>query len=473
MAALTTLLQSKKQLTLSQHLSFVWKLSIPAILAQLSSIIMQYIDAAMVGNLGAEASASIGIVSTSMWLIYGIGYSVGTGFSVQIAQAVGAGDSVRTKQTVREALIFMLIFSAATGTIALVISPWLPKWLGASKAIQQDACDYFRIFALSQPMVMLCSVAGAMLECSGNMKVPSILNASMCVMDVLFNAVFIFPARQVTAGSVNIFIPGFGLAVKGAALGTAAAQTVTCTCMMIAALHYSPYLKLSKGGSWQLTKKCMNTVRKISLPMTFEQIALCGAQIAMTGIVAPLGTIPLAADTFGVTAESLCYMPGYGIQSAATTLVGQSIGAGKTRIAKRFAWLTVACGMTVMAATAIIMYAACPAVFQFLTPDKGVQELGIKVLRIELFAEPLFAASIVASGALRGAGDTLVPGIMTLVSIWGVRLTLGKMLSVRYGLTGVWIAMCTELCFRGILILIRLGTTTHLKMQKTDSNASA
>ncbi|MCR5764306.1 MAG: MATE family efflux transporter [Treponema sp.] len=463
---LSDLLQSKKQITLSQQLSFVWKLSIPAILAQLSSILMQYIDAAMVGNLGAEASASIGIVSTSMWLIYGIGYSVGTGFSVQVAQAVGAGDIYRTKQTVREALIFMLIFSVITGSIALIISPWLPVWLGASKAIQQNASDYFRIFALSQPAVMLCSVTGAMLECSGNMKVPSILNASKCILDVLFNAIFIFPSRYIQAGSYNILLPGFGLEVKGAAIGTALSQIVICICMMLAALRYSPHLKLTGMGSWKLTKKCMNTVRKISLPMTFEQIALCGAQIAMTSIVAPLGTVSLAADSFGVTAESLCYMPGYGIQSAATTLVGQSIGAGKERESKRFAWLTVTCGMVVMAMSAIIMYAACPAVFHFLTPDNRVQELGIKVLRIEMLAEPLFGASIVASGALRGIGDTLVPGIMTLVSIWGVRLTLGKILSSRLGLTGVWIAMCAELSFRGMLMLIRLSASPHFKLNK-------
>ena len=109
-----------------------------------------------------------------------------------------------------------------------------------------------------------------------------------------------------------------------------------------------------------------------------------------------------------------------------------------------------------MTCTGIAMYFLCPYVFEFLTPVPEVQRLGAEVLRIELLAEPLFAASIVATGALRGAGDTFIPGILNLVSIWGVRLTLAFVLTRTMGLKGMWIAMASELCFRGILFLIRL-----------------
>ena len=103
------------------------------------------------------------------------------------------------------------------------------------------------------------------------------------------------------------------------------------------------------------------------------------------------------------------------------------------------------------------MYVFCPYVFQFLTPVKEVQELGAHVLRYELLAEPLFAASIVITGALRGAGDTLVPGILNLISMWGVRILLASVLVKTMGLTGVWMAMCIELNVRGILMIIRLA----------------
>ena len=193
----------------------------------------------------------------------------------------------------------------------------------------------------------------------------------------------------------------------------------------------------------------------ISLPMALEHAALCGAQIASTRIIAPLGTVSIAANSFAVTAESLCYMPGYGIGNAATTVVGQSVGARRKDLVRSFANLSVILGIGVMSAMAVIMYALCPMVFALLTPDAQVRVLAAEVLRLELFAEPLYAASIVVSGALRGAKDTLIPSLLNLVSIWGVRIPLSLWLVGPMGLAGAWIAMAVELCVRGILLLIR------------------
>ena len=193
----------------------------------------------------------------------------------------------------------------------------------------------------------------------------------------------------------------------------------------------------------------------ISLPMALEHAALCGAQIASTRIIAPLGTVSIAANSFAVTAESLCYMPGYGIGNAATTVVGQSVGARRKDLARSFANLSVILGIGVMSAMAVIMYALCPMVFALLTPDAQVRVLAAEVLRLELFAEPLYAASIVVSGVLRGARDTLIPSLLNLVSIWGVRIPLSLWLVGPMGLAGAWIAMAVELCVRGILLLIR------------------
>ena len=110
----------------------------------------------------------------------------------------------------------------------------------------------------------------------------------------------------------------------------------------------------------------------------------------------------------------------------------------------------------VMTGLAFFMFMLAPVAFMLLTPDPAVQSLGAFVLRIEAFAEPLYAVSISASGAMRGAGDTLVPSLLNLISMWGVRITAAALLAPRLGLTGVWLAMCGELCVRGILFLVRL-----------------
>ena len=199
------------------------------------------------------------------------------------------------------------------------------------------------------------------------------------------------------------------------------------------------------------------TLRRIALPVALENVIMNTAQITSTRIVAPLGTVSVAANSLSITAESLCYMPGYGIASAATAVVGQSIGAGRKDLTKKIGWISTALGMAVMTGSGILLYVFAPYMIGFLSPDPAVVELGTQVLRIEAFAEPFFAANIVANGVLRGGGDTLVPAVMSLVSMWAIRIPLALYLAPRIGLRGVWIGMAVELTARGVMFLIRLA----------------
>lgn len=455
---LSALLAQDKTFSLRRQLRFVWRLSVPGILAQISSIVMQYIDAAMVGSLGAQASAAIGLVASSTWLFGGLCDAMGMGFAVQVAQAVGAGEKHRAQEILRQAIVVCVLTSLALAAAGMAVSGALPVWLGGEAAIVPAATAYFFVFVAALPAFQLFILLCAVMQCSGEMRIPGILNVAVCVLDVLGNILFIFVLR---------------LGVLGAALGSAAA-TVTVT---VAAIYFacirSPVLNVRQKGRWKPQRQTLREAARISVPMGLEKFALCGAYVMSTRIIAPLGTVAIAAHSFSITAESLCYMPGYGIGEAATTLVGQSIGARRGDLARRFAWVTVTLGMCVMAAAGAVMYALCPAVFRFLTPDTAVQSLGVLVLRTELWAEAFYAASIVVSGALRGAGDTFVPGIMNLVSMWGVRLTLSAFLTPRLGLRGAWIAMAAELCFRGSIFLLRLKRGKWLKRQNDAPDARA
>ena len=247
-------------------------------------------------------------------------------------------------------------------------------------------------------------------------------------------------------------------------MGTALAEVVTASLMMWFLCFRSTDLRIArKRGSFLPQASCLKKALHIGLPMGCEHAVLCGAQILTTVIVAPLGTFAIAANSFAITAESLCYMPGYGVADAATTLVGQSLGAGRKRLARKFASITVLTGIGVMTFMGIVMYVAAPLMMNIMTPVEEVRQLGIMALRIEAFAEPMFAASIVAYGVFVGAGDTLVPSLMNLFSIWAVRLTLAAVLAPGMGLKGVWLAMCIELCFRGIIFLIRLRGKKWMK----------
>lgn len=452
-------LRAGETLTFKEQLTLIVQLSVPTILAQISGIIMQYIDASMLGRLGANESASIGLVSSSTWLFGGMCMAAGIGFSVQVTQSIGAGKFREARNIMKQAFFVTLAFCIPLVAAGSSISSFLPRWLGGAPEICGDASRYFLIYILFLPVIQLLYVSVGMLQASGNMRLPSILQVIMCGLDVLFNLLLIFPTRRVG----GFVLPGANLGVAGAALGTALAQTVTVLLLLYFLLARSPILHLRKEEKLKFSAERIKTAARIALPVGFERVVMCGAMIATIRIVSPLGTVSIAANSFAVTAESLCYMPGYGVSAAATTLVGQSIGAGRKELALRLGWMSTLLGMAVLTTTGLLMYLAAPWMIGILSPDPEIIALGAMALRIEAFAEPLYAVSIVASGVFQGAGDTLIPSCMNFFSMWAVRLPLAAFLAPRLGLRGVWIAMCVELCIRGLLFLIRLASKRWLK----------
>ncbi len=432
-----------------EQLRLCLMLSYPAIIAQLSSVLMQYIDTSMVGHLGAAEGASIGLVSTCMWLLGGFCMACTSGFSVQVAHLVGANDFAAARQVLRQSLVCALLFSGVIALAGAAVSSPLPHWLGGGDDIAPDATKYFLLVSLFIPFMQLDWLCASMLQASGEMKIPSLLNIGMCVMDVVFNYLFIYK---------------LGMGVAGAALGTGLAEVITALSMLYFLSVRSPELNLFQDkGSFRPTRGVLNKALGISGPMALQNVLMRGAHIASTVIVAPLGTISIAANAFAITAESFCYMPGYGIADAATTLVGQSVGAGRAPMARRFAWISTAMGMGIMGALAILMYAFAPGMMSLLTPDGEVIALGARVLRIEAFAEVGYAASIVAYGACVGAGDTRVPSLLNFGSMWVVRILPAIFLTRRLGLVGFWYCMAFELTFRGAAFLIRLARGKWLK----------
>ncbi len=431
-----------KELTNSEKLNLIFQLSIPSILAQITSVVMFFIDQAMVGHLGAEASAACGLVETTTWLFGSLTGAASMGFSVQVAHFIGANDFEKARQVFRHGLIATSILSVVLMLVAAAIARPLPYWLGGGADIAHDASLYFFIFALACPFFQLNSLSGAMLKCSGNMRTPSLISVVMCVLDVVFNYILIYI---------------FHLGVMGAAIGTALSIVICGSVQAYIAIFRNPMLALRRIGErfFWVTDYLVNAL-KIGLPMAAQSVLMSGAQIVGTMIVAPLGTIAIATNTLGITAESLCYMPGYGIGEAATTLIGQSIGAARRDLCKSFARMTLYSGMIVMAVMGAVMFVLAYEMMGLMTPVEEIRTLGARCLRIEAFAEPMFAASIIAVSVCVGAGDTLKPALISLASMWLLRLTLAYTLSLRYGLVGVWTAMAIELTVRGIMLSARL-----------------
>lgn len=435
------------EMTLRQKFRLTVLLSFPAIVAQMSSIVMQMIDAAMLGHLCTDAAAAVGLVSSTIWLFGGFTSAFAAGFSVQVAHRIGAGDAAGARLVIRQGMVAGLVFALIQLVVGVSIAPSLPHWLGASEAICENATKYFTVFSLGEPLIVLNSLAAGSLRCSGNVKVPSMLMVMLCTLDIVFNYVFIFVLDQ---GAV------------GAAYGTIVAYAITMVCMVYSMTVRDRLLRFSHDATrffsrhYLPTLKTLKAAAKIGVPISMERGMMATAQVAISSIIAPMGSIAIAANSFSINVESLCYMPGHGVADAATTLVGQSKGAGRRDLMHSFAWISMALGVGIMAFMGVVMWLFAPDMLSLITPDASVIKLGTEILRIEAWAEPAFAAAMVANAVFIGAGKTLVPSIMNLGSIWVVRVTLTVMLAPAMGLHGVWIAMATELCVRGTIFVIRL-----------------
>ena len=315
-------IRNGEELNLCEKLNLITQLSIPSILAQITSVLMFFIDASMVGHLGARASAAIGLVESSTWLFGSITNAASLGFSVQVAHFIGANDFQQARQVFRHGLICTFVLSIIIAVSGILVSGHLPFWLGGGADIAHDASMYFLIFMLVMPFFQLSNLSGAMLKSSGDMRIPSVMSIMMCVLDVAFNYIFIYI---------------FNMGVAGAAIGTAISIMVVGLSQGYFAIFRNKILALSLDRQpFVWVSDYLYSALKISAPMALQSFLMSGAQIVSTIIVAPLGNIAIATNTFAITAESLCYMPGYGIGDAARTLVGQSMGAKSLRLCLNF-----------------------------------------------------------------------------------------------------------------------------------------
>lgn len=436
------------------RLPMLWHLTWPAIIEQLLGMMVSFIDTAMVGAMGAASTAAVSVVSSSIWLVNGILSGVGVGYSVQVANAVGAQDHEKARKVIRQGALAVTV----VGLLALVImeglSALLPRWLGAKPEVYPLAVSYLRFYCLSLPFATALSVFSAIIRCTGDTKTPLLLNGLANAVNVVLNFFLIYPSRTWHL----IFIPGAGLGVAGAAIASAASLTLAGI-LVIRTVFFNRNkpISLTRKENYRPDGEIIRTAMLLGLPYIGERVTINLGQILMTGLVAHVGTVALAANHIATTAEGMCYLPAYGVSFAATALVGQSVGARNREDARAYGVLSGKLGFFMCLGTGALLFLLASPIARIFTPDAAVVAETAKVLRIVAFSEPFFALSIVLSGALRGARDVRFPMGVALGCMWGIRAVLAPVLVYvfHWGLEAVWFAMALDLTARGVLSLLR------------------
>lgn len=428
-------------------------LSVPAILEQLLVTATSYVDTAMVGSLGAGATAAISVTSSCNWLINGIIMALGVGYSVRVAYYIGARHPDQVSAVLIQAVLGSVILGLGTTVVGVPLSRVLPAWMGAEEGIRRDAALYMLILMAALPARTFNAVFSAVLRCMGDTKTPMLVNTLVNLLNVVLNYFMIYPTRTISLLGRSATMPGLGLGVGGAALATALAITLGAVWLTLAAVHGKREYRPNWRGNLHLDLHIQREALKVAVPVALERITISVGQIVMTRMVSTLGTVALAANYVAVTAEQICYMPAYGIASAATALTGQSVGAGDYRGAKRYGNITglLGAGLTLVLAT--VMFLCSDLLGSAFSSDPEVARLSGQMLRIVSVAEPMFSMYTVMAGALRGVGEAKYPFYVGVVCMLGVRIGLASVMLFGFhmGLEAVWIAMAVDLNLRGML----------------------
>ena len=412
-------------------------LALPTMLEQVLATAVQYIDTAMVGTLGTHATAAVGATATVNWLINGTVSAIGVGFLSYISKACGAGDRDRAKRAAAQAVLVTLIVGIGFTVLALALSTRVPVWMRADPSIQELASQYF--FVMYTPMLARSAILlfGNLFRAVGDSKTPMRVGLMVNLINVAGNLLLIYPTR-VWHG---LTLYGAGWGVVGAAAASAAAYFVGGIVITVA-LWRHPRIS-PRGFSLKPESAILRPCLQVALPNALQRFATSLGYVAFAAMVNSLGETATAAHTIANTVESAFYVPGYGMQMAAATLAGNALGAGEHKKINHLAGMLLTLEVAMMVVSGGLLFLFAPNMMGLFSADAAVIALGAVVLRMVAVSEPFYGVSIILEGMMQGMGQTMLPFVIGVTGMWGVRI-VGTFLCTQIfgmGLISAWACM--------------------------------
>lgn len=415
----------------------ILSLALPTMLEQFLATAVQYIDTAMVGTLGTHATAAVGATTTVSWLINGTVSAIGVGFLSYISKACGAGDRDRAKRAAAQAVLVTLIVGIGFTVLALALSTRVPVWMRADPSIQVLASQYF--FVMYTPMLARSAILlfGNLFRAVGDSKTPMRVGLMVNLINVAGNLLLIYPTR-VWHG---LTLYGAGWGVVGAAAASAAAYFVGGIVITVA-LWRHPRIS-PRGFSLKPESAILRPCLQVALPNALQRFATSLGYVAFAAMVNSLGETATAAHTIANTVESAFYVPGYGMQMAAATLAGNALGAGEHKKINHLAGMLLTLEVAMMVVSGGLLFLFAPNMMGLFSADAAVIALGAVVLRMVAVSEPFYGVSIILEGMMQGMGQTMLPFVIGVTGMWGVRI-VGTFLCTQIfgmGLISAWACM--------------------------------
>lgn len=424
-----------------EMISIILSLAWPTMLEQLMQTTVQYIDTAMVGSLGTEATAAVGSTGTINWLVSGSIGALSIGFLSYIAKACGAGELKNAKRAAAQAVLMVLGAGSFFTILTVGLSSRIPVWMQVEEGIQELAGTYFMI--LYAPMLFRTAtiIFGNVLRAVGDTKTPMKIGVIVNILNVILNFLFIYPVREIEVMGKNIILYGTGWGALGAATASAIAFCVGGILITIVLFRH-PVIS-PKGESLKPQRDILQPCLKVAVPNMLQRFGTSLGYVFFAAMINSVGEVATAAHTIANTVESLFYIPAYGMQTAAATLAGNAYGAKDKKKMKELTQMFIPIEVSLMFVTGSALFAVAPAFMGIFSNNEEVIRLGATVLRMVAVSEPFYGFSIIVEGFMQGVGKTKEPFVYNIIGMWGIRI-VGTFICTQIfslGLISAWACM--------------------------------
>lgn len=413
----------------------------PTMLEQLMQTAVQYMDTAMVGTLGTQATAAVGATTTINWLISSTISALSIGFLSAVAKSCGAGEKRRIKQIVAQSFFVTGIVGIVSTAVTLGLSAKIPVWMQVDTSVQKLASGYF--FILYVPMLFRTAsiIFGMVLRAAGDTKTPMKIGLWMNLINIALNFLLIYPTRTITLLGKSITIFGASMGVLGAAAASAVSFVFGGIYITIIVLKH-PLLS-PIGESFKPDMQILEPCLKIAFPNMLQRFATSLGYVAFASLINSVGEIATAAHTIANTVESAFYIPGYGMQTAAATLAGNAYGAKDNERMEALVQMFIPIEILLMIVSGGLLFIGAPMLVGLFTTSEAVIKLGVTVLRMVAVSEPFYGFSIIIEGMMQGVGKTREPFAYNIIGMWGIRI-IGTFICTQalgMGLVSAWACM--------------------------------
>ncbi|MDT2598750.1 MATE family efflux transporter [Enterococcus hulanensis] len=419
-------------------------LAIPAMIENVLQTAVGFIDALMISKIGLVAVTAVGIANTILNVYLALFIALGVGASALIAQKIGAKQPDEAQKVTNQAVMLTLAVSLLLGIISIVFGESLLRVMGASEAVLQEALQFFMVVGGGALFMGLMTIFGSILRATGDTKSPMKISVVVNIGNVVIDYILIFGLGPIPA-----------LGVLGTAIGTVLSRGLGCWLL---------YRKVQQSESPVDHASLFNSgnyrpLVNLSIPATLERLVMRLGQVLYFGLIVSISAKTFAAHSIAGNIESFTYMPAYGLATAATTLVGNAIGAGESQQAKRYGYLAAKYGVIFMSLLGVVLFFGAPFFASLFTSDQEALRQIVIALRIDAFAQPGLAISLITTGALQGMGDTKSPLYSTAFGMWGIRV-VGVIVLSKYlglGIAGIWLSIAIDLYLRSLFLVYKFN----------------